>query len=1225
MAVNPKRALVGAAHVRDDLWIAVIDYRSGKRYVWDPVARVARERQIDDDLALLPTLSVAEAKVWRTEFVELHKASLDKTDLARALRWKEQGLATVHLPAVLQPQWNREVTQRVRKRVLKFFEEQGKSGEGAKPSQESVPSEPTVLALQLFDEEAVRAARAQGHSFVVGELVAKALADAADDELDGLVASVIAAWSSPLQPAKEPASLAEFVSRIDEFAAANVALSLVRALQKLRHGQRKIPDTLGDVAFRLREEIGRIYDLDSKKRPMELCQLAAARLDAALADLSGAVESFLRTTPTTAKAVSLDVLRRCHQVQPLIIPTERGFLRELETILGAGFRKFCESFERDDNANVVRRAPELRETLRRHAASTSDQREHSALWRGVVAPVIQHVSLLIDEATSKGEASLLPVLGLVSTTTKTNLQDPEREIFLSLRLANTGRGEALNVSMELLTSPTAGSVALVEPSGQFSVGPEGDQLVSLLLRLSTAVPQISIPIRWTCETATGSRRSFDDKVVVDQQSTEPNWDGLLADPPYSLNPIKRRERLYGRDSTLHQLRLAALAGASTFLWGQKRIGKTSLLQVLASELSQRPDTSCVILRMGEITSLHEGQLAHRIAERLVASSAMSVKIPTEDELGASMSKLIPFVERLVAQKPSHKYLIVIDEFDDLDPAFYTGERGRQFIKALRSLSEIGLTFFFVGSERMDTIYRRHQADLNKWRNLALDRIDSRHDCSALIGNPVLGAIEYAPQAVDFIIDYCGRNPFYIHNFCYQTFERCIQEHRTYVSESDLQVVRQKVLQSLGPTNFAHFWEDNPELDPAEKLRQTAENCLALTCIAVLGGRFELPGELFSVQESLGISNADRAPEHVLRSTCERLKARKILVSLPAEEGTVIALPILREWLAENADSWLIPIWTAYCTHIRTVAAPAVGAPPPILELSTFPISEDDLIAVSQRLVYCGHQKDAAELRQWLRQFDDESRIEVAFLLLKRLAERGFINEGSRSRALHKLTEMIHSRRLEIGSKVWRAVRARLDNLCIAYVDSELKSGAATARELQKIMRPGRCGAAADIATWMRSHMDDDPLVIVVDDFSGTGKTMGDGLKALRKEVDPAIWKRYVNDGRVSSYIMFAFPEALQRIRRDCGGVETIAANTLGDDLRALDADSEIFSDDGERRFATEILTQIGRELIPQTPLGFGDMGALVVFHNAAPNNTLPIFWSNGRVNERAWKPLFPRA
>ena len=56
-----------------------------------------------------------------------------------------------------------------------------------------------------------------------------------------------------------------------------------------------------------------------------------------------------------------------------------------------------------------------------------------------------------------------------------------------------------------------------------------------------------------------------------------------------------------------------------------------------------------------------------------------------------------------------------------------------------------------------------------------------------------------------------------------------------------------------------------------------------------------------------------------------------------------------------------------------------------------------------------------------------------------------------------------------------------------------------------------------------------------------------------------------------------------------------------------------------------VIEQLGRELTPGAPLGHGNMGALVVFHNATPNNTLPIFWSGGTVGEKPWKPLFPRA
>ena len=64
--------------------------------------------------------------------------------------------------------------------------------------------------------------------------------------------------------------------------------------------------------------------------------------------------------------------------------------------------------------------------------------------------------------------------------------------------------------------------------------------------------------------------------------------------------------------------------------------------------------------------------------------------------------------------------------------------------------------------------------------------------------------------------------------------------------------------------------------------------------------------------------------------------------------------------------------------------------------------------------------------------------------------------------------------------------------------------------------------------------------------------------------------------------------------------------------------------EGERKFAEDVMLQIGQQLVPQNPLGFGNMGTLVSFHNTIPNNTLPVFWSTGKANGREWNPLFPR-
>jgi hypoxanthine phosphoribosyltransferase len=161
-------------------------------------------------------------------------------------------------------------------------------------------------------------------------------------------------------------------------------------------------------------------------------------------------------------------------------------------------------------------------------------------------------------------------------------------------------------------------------------------------------------------------------------------------------------------------------------------------------------------------------------------------------------------------------------------------------------------------------------------------------------------------------------------------------------------------------------------------------------------------------------------------------------------------------------------------------------------------------------------------------------------------------------ALAKLEEMIKARRLEVGNKTWKVERGRFDNLCLAYVDSELKSGAATTRDLRNMIRPGKSGAAKEVAQWMRTHSDQDPMVVVVDDFAGSGTTLAKGLSVFRNSVDAKVWRSFTEHGRISVFVMFAFPDAIDLVRKSYPELHVVAANVLGDELRALSSDASIF-------------------------------------------------------------------
>lgn len=447
-----------------------------------------------------------------------------------------------------------------------------------------------------------------------------------------------------------------------------------------------------------------------------------------------------------------------------------------------------------------------------------------------------------------------------------------------------------------------------------------------------------------------------------------------------------------------------------------------------------------------------------------------------------------------------------------------------------------------------------------------------------------------------------------------------------MSESDIHGVRQSLIRSLGETNFSHFWTDNPILDDQENVEGAAENCLVLSCISYLGGSFESIDDIFAAQEQLGLEVPERLSSRDITNVIDRLRNRRVLFSQRTENKVEISLPIFKDWLGQYAEFRVLPKWRAFChKRITEQEIVEVAGITSVIE-APFPIPEDDLLVVSQQLVYCGKQKDVSELRLWLKQFDDDIRIEIAFLLLKRLAEKGYISEGAKLQALSKLEEALLTKRREIGEGVWKVIRGRFDNLCITYVDTEMKSGATTARELVKRLRPGKSGAPNTVSDWMKSHVNKDALILIVDDFAGTGSTILKGLERFfSQEGIEEVLESYLSEKRILCYLLYSFPEALQILRKNFPEVDFLATHVFGEEVSALDSEAGIFENEEEIKFAQDVLMQIGRELTRQMPLGYGDMGALIVFHNTVPNNTLPIFWSSGIVNDKPWKPLFPRA
>ena len=515
--------------------------------------------------------------------------------------------------------------------------------------------------------------RTNGDNLGVGEAYATQLSSVDDADVEWTFANIVSRWASSGPVDVEINGIGDLVANVDKFVDETLATAVVHATARLEGAGLRPPAGTGDLTFRVAASLRSQHQLSAKTKPEAAMRTAIARTNERHRALENAVERFCKTTVVAARLLSIDVVKRAHAYGDYALAGEQWILRDVEVLLGTLFRKFCESCEKYEGEQIPMRARDLRAQVQRTMDSLSDDLGYR-LRRLVLEPVAKHVSHLIEEGTRVGDEMMMPSVRIAGEVFKLDLAADAGEVVFPARVVNTGDGTAHAIRIGPGKGANGIDLSVSEPSAPFDLAPGTERLVRLRLG-GSLLEQIKLPTTVGCETANGRRVIFEQTLVFQQQRTQPNWDALLRRPPYAINPIRERKDLFGRDSILSDLELHVSNETSTFLWGQKRVGKTSVLQVLAANLRERDDVACIVLRMGELASLHEGQLGHTVADRLVRVLGSAREVPSEDEFRAGLGRLIPYVEEL-ARESGRKMLVIIDEFDDLNPRVLSGGAGQ---------------------------------------------------------------------------------------------------------------------------------------------------------------------------------------------------------------------------------------------------------------------------------------------------------------------------------------------------------------------------------------------------------------------------------------------------------------------------------------------------------------------------------------------------------------------
>ena len=812
------------------------------------------------------------------------------------------------------------------------------------------------------------------------------------------------------------------------------------------------------------------------------------------------------------------------------------------------------------------------------------------------------------------ESNQVPCLDLSPIAKKYPLALPGTIVPLKVRITNSGTGSARNLQIELVDSDATVTVQrdLVVLG---TLGP-GDSLVfDLMAEVVTECEQADFWVRlsWL---RLGREESEDYEFTVAAQREGIDWDEVIYTEPYSLEAVTSGAELVGRELELIQLRRLVTQKdvGSGFIFGQKRVGKTSLANVLAMQLEADSEAHWIVISKGsgDYVSSTASSTIKNLGEVLVDAIRLrlpeirSVSMPDFSHGLAPLSGLIDYV----LQMCSCRLLFVLDEFDELPlDLLRRTDLSTSLFQPLRQISnKSGCGVILVGGEGMQQIKNLQGDRLNKFRPVQVDYFDRSQnwtDFLNLIRRPVEEWLTISDIALDRLFQASAGNPYFAKLIANQLFSDLVEHHHSDASELDMDAAIDNTVNALSSNSFAHFWTDGLVDHTGDADTQRTVRRHVLIGIGRAFRRADWVTETM-IAEELAVGSSGLITLQTMRSAIREFQSRNVLIEDDNAKYQA-KVPLFQSWLVDKGVSELIED-SREIDLLKTAS---------LADEETRVKDQEvvDLVAKLDHFRYRGRGIDASSIRAWLDQFDGLHAQRLMFTLLS--ATR--VLDEHQLRAKTREAFGILSRNIPKHSR--SSARVRRDIVVSCLDESAAKAGLSYCRlfagenqiSAERVM-------PIDSIQRKRRPFEGVKCLVLVDDFAGTGTTIE---RSLQREAD---FLRCANEAGVSVvvFVLVGFASARSRIERtvarlrlDCS---VYFCEELGSEHMVFSERSTVFTDRRYRESAREIAEAAGVKLESRMPLGYGGMQSLVVFYQSCPNNSLPILWSQGN----GWRPLFPR-
>ena len=834
----------------------------------------------------------------------------------------------------------------------------------------------------------------------------------------------------------------------------------------------------------------------------------------------------------------------------------------------------------------------------------------------IVAPV-EKIYDSIRKDFESNEATKPTSVDISPLDRKYPFHEKKRKIELKFQVTNSGPGYAFDLQIEC---EEIEGLAPCNPVNLGTLPPKHSSVIVLQTIVETETEEKPIVMGtlswWNFDKSHQKRDDF--IYYLTPQPANLDWDMLKLQQPYSLEAINKAKDLVGRTRLMAQLdaRLSADRIESSLIHGQKRVGKTSIAEVVQANFEYNPNYSAVLIPITGLDTTTSQSFIAALGKRIVRLvSRTSKSIETSIEQPTFEGALSPLVEYFEDAKdilPNHRFIIILDEFDEISPEMVQvgNNAGQAFFNNIRAISSTGYVgFVLVGGENMQLIIESTD-QLNRMTSYRVDYFDKGtywDDFQELVKRPVKGTIEFNDDAINALYEMTEGHPFYTKAICSEIYTTTCEDRNAYITEDNVQKAVQVTIEALDLNAVSHFWIDgiNKRYDHAQSDDIQTQRRKFLIAFAQTKRRKE------------SVTKQDLRNSNLLRDVdVDRVIENYINRGFLIEEADHYRWKprFFERWLIERGFSMLTGDFLNELEIIRLKQ-----------EEEKAYVSDSEIVGLCENWeLYRDAPITPPHVRAWLEQFEYNVEQRQIFTLLKHVNYFGRFRIRQNIRDLHEEVQGIIAR--SGASRPWDGRQARPDILLSSF-GSPAQSGSSYARMYSKDHNifSGNVKSFKDIPEALSKNHQIKALVFV-DDIIASGDSVREYLNELN-----GLCGELIRDKQLMVLICAVCGlrlgiENVKDAAEDASlsaQVRVVVSDILDETDRCFSNQSEIFNSPEERHQARDIATGYGRNLVRNAPLGYNDSQLLVVFYDNCPNNTLPILWKESTAKPK-WKPLFKR-